>query len=117
MMRPSPVSSLVGIGCVVGGHLGLDLAQLRQAEVEHLHAAVRRDHDVARLQIAMGDAALVRGADGVAHADTDPQQRVERQAAAGIISPSGLPSTSSIVRNGNAVGLFDRVDGDDVRDG
>ena len=33
----------------------------RQAEVEDLHVAVGGDEDVLRLQIAMDDAALVRG--------------------------------------------------------
>jgi hypothetical protein len=32
---------------------------LGQAEVEHLHSAVWRDHDVRRLQVAMDDAPVV----------------------------------------------------------
>ena len=35
--------------------------ELRESEVEDLHDAVRRDHDVRGLQIAMDDAAFVRG--------------------------------------------------------
>ena len=38
------------------------LDQLREAEVEHLHAAVAGDHDVGRLDVAVDDAARVRGA-------------------------------------------------------
>ena len=36
------------------------LGQLGQAEIQHLHAAVPVDHDVARLQVAMHDARRVR---------------------------------------------------------
>ena len=43
----------------------LRFAQLRQAEVENLHRAIRCDLDVGGLQIAMDDSFLVRGLDGL----------------------------------------------------
>ena len=39
--------------------------ELRQTEVENLHALVARDEDVLRLQVAMDDALLVRGREAV----------------------------------------------------
>src|SRR5581483_6602745 len=39
--------------------------QLRQAEVENLQAAIARDEDVLRFQIAMHDPFLVRGGESV----------------------------------------------------
>jgi hypothetical protein len=53
----------------------------RQAEVEQLHAALR-DHDVARLQIAMDDALPVRAVERRGDVDGDAQRALERQRAA-----------------------------------
>ena len=52
--------------------------ELREAEVEHLHHAVRRDLDVRGLQIAMDDALLVGGFEGLADLTRDRQGFVER---------------------------------------
>ena len=90
--------------------------QLGEAEVEDLHAAVGVDHHVGGLQVAMGDAALVGGADRVgqrespscSHASSgSPSVRDQRRA-------SVWPSTSSIVRNSTPSCFLDRVDRDDV---
>ena len=53
----------------------------RQAEVEHLDGAVGADLDVARLEIAMDDALLVRGVERVGDLPRDAERLVERSAA------------------------------------
>ena len=52
--------------------------ELREAEVEHLHDAVRRDLDVRGLQIAMDDALLMRGFERLADLARDRQRFLER---------------------------------------
>ena len=54
---------------------------LRDAEVEDLHAALGRDLDVGRLQIAMDDAALVRRLERQRDLMDDRQRLIERQRA------------------------------------
>ena len=56
------------------------LAQLREAEVQHLDAALVADHHVAGLQVAMRDAPLVGRADRVGQRDRELQQLLERHA-------------------------------------
>ena len=56
--------------------------RLRQAEVEHLHRAVRRQLDVRRLQVAVHDAFLVRLLESLRHLLRDPARLVERDRAA-----------------------------------
>ena len=56
------------------------LRQLRQAEVEHLDDAVRRHHDVAGLEVAVDDAARVRGGERVGERDRDAQRLAEAAA-------------------------------------
>ena len=60
------------------GRPSASAAALRQTEVEHLHRAVGGDLDVGRLEIAVNDAALVRGL-----------QRRRRSAAQCSARPSG----------------------------
>ena len=68
-IRPSPVS----IAGRKRTHVGFDRAtgsvQLRETEIEHLDAAVCGHHDVGRLEVAVRDAPLMRGADGVGERD------------------------------------------------
>ena len=116
MMRPSPVSVARGPQSRVEA---VDGDSVAAASRGRSRAPSRRpvvgDHHVGGLQVAMGDAALVRGADRVGQRDGDPQQ-VGRAAcpAAGCTSASVLPSTSSIVRNRTPSCLLDGVDRDDV---
>ena len=73
MICPSRVSStLASFG-------GLDV--LGQAEVEHLHPAVRAHHDVGRLEVAVDDAAGVRGGQRFGNRHGDRQQLVQLEAA------------------------------------
>jgi hypothetical protein len=53
---------------------GLRLAQLREPEVEYLHASLRADHDVARFDVAVRDPSLVCSRHRIAHRDTDAEQ-------------------------------------------
>jgi hypothetical protein len=56
------------------GRLGLGGGfdrELGQAEVEHLHAAPRREHHVVRLQVAVDDPGGMRRGDGVGQSDRD----------------------------------------------
>src|SRR4029453_713025 len=59
------------------------LTQFREPEVEHFYAAFWRDHHVGRLQIAMGDALLMRGADGIRQRNGDLQELVELESMFG----------------------------------
>ena len=73
--------------------------QLRQAEVEDLHAPVRRDEHVVRLQVAMDDALLVRG--GEARARSARRSRAPCAPGCGPLlsrSRSVSPSSSSMTR-------------------
>ena len=58
--------------------LGPRGVQLGQAEVEDLRARLREDH-VARLQVAVDDAALVRGVEGLGDLRRDVERLRERQ--------------------------------------
>ena len=70
---------------------------LGQAEVEHLDGAVRRELDVGRLQVAVDDAALVRGLERLGDLPRDRQRLVERERArARCARRASSPSTSSI---------------------
>ena len=55
--------------------------QRREAEIEDLHPAVQREEDVLRLQVAMHDAAFVRGAKPSGHLEGDVERRVHRKCA------------------------------------
>ncbi len=103
-----------------GRHAGLGdeprvFLQLCQAEVEDLDPAVARDHHVGGLEIAVRDAALVRGADGVSQRDREVQHPIERQAALGNEVGKRLAVDQLEGQKRNAVRLFNRVNGDDVR--
>ena len=58
---------------------GVRVRELREAEVEHLHHAVRRDLDVRGLQIAMDDPLLVGGFERLGDLPRDRQRLVERK--------------------------------------
>ena len=58
------------------------LHRLRQAEVQHLHRAVRSHFDVRGFEIAMNDALLVRGFQGLRDLLRDGQRFIERDRAA-----------------------------------
>ena len=72
--------------------------RLREAEVEHLHGAVGPDLDVRGLEIAMHDAALVRGLERVG--DLPRDRAALRRAGIGPcgdpLARASSPSTSSI---------------------
>ena len=96
---------------------------LRQAEVEHLHRAVRRDLDVRGLQVAVDDALLVRGLERVGNLPRDRQRLGDRR---GRVHAAGSAATRDPLRErlaldqledqaAHAVRLFDAVDRADVR--
>ncbi len=96
------------------GHEARVFLQLGETEIEDLHAAVARDHDVGRLQIAMRDAALMRGADRVGERNREREQAVEWQAIVGDQIRKRLPIDELEREKRNAVDFLDRVDSDDV---
>ena len=73
-------------------------SQLGQAEVEELGARLRQ-HDVARLQVAVDDAVAVRLVEGVRDLDAVAQHLIGRQRAASPGDrPASRPSRYSITR-------------------
>ena len=72
---------------VAGAHGGLVLGaagprrivRFGEPEVQHLHAPVGRHHHVARLQIPVHDALVVRGGEGLCEGDRQLQQFRSRQ--------------------------------------
>ena len=99
---------------------GLDarlvLAELGETEVEHLDAAVGRHHHVGRLQIAMRDAAIVRGGHGIGERNRDLQQPIDAAARLCGISSASVRALDQLHREERDVaGLLDGVDRDDVR--
>ena len=65
---------------------------LGQTEVEHLHPAVGGHHDVGRLQVAVDDALVVGGRQGVGHGRGNLQDALERQPARGNrLAPATAP--------------------------
>ena len=70
------VGELVTFGLIAdrSGHL-------RQAEVEHLHGAVRPHFDVRRFQIAVDDALLVRGFERIRNLLRNGQRFIDRDRA------------------------------------
>ena len=90
--------------------------QFRQAEVEHLHGAVVADHDVGRLQIAMDDAARVRGRQRVGDGNGDAQHLAQAHAVARDERIEALAAHVLHHDEVDAVGRLDLVNRDDVRD-
>src|SRR5713226_8151343 len=68
---------------------------LREAKIEHLNQALRGDHDVGALEVAMNDVAAVRMAEGGGDLHSVAQHGFDRQASPAIRVFSGLPSTTS----------------------
>ena len=90
---------------------------LGEAEVENLDRGhPHGDHDVARLQVTMGDAFVVSSAEPFRESNGDRRgTRRSSMPSPGIhVHRAFCPSTNSIVRKCTSSGLFDRVDGDDV---
>ena len=86
-IRPSPVAGAAGM--VVAPEYSVRcIRELREAEVEHLDSAVvlaLSDHDVAGLQVAVRDAFLVRGSNGIGDGNRNRQDLGEQ---AGRLSES-----------------------------
>ena len=89
--------------------------QLREAEVEDLHAPVVGDEQVLGLQVAMDDALVVRGREAVGdlHGVVDGLAHRQRARAEPIAQRLALEQLRDDVRR--AVLLADVVDGEDVR--
>ncbi len=67
----------------LGQRVGL-CAQLREPEIEHLHASLR-EHDVGRLEVAVNDADAMRGGERIGYLRSDPQDFLERHRARRLI--------------------------------
>ena len=78
-MRPSWVTDCVSR--VVRSRVGGVVAQLREAEVEHLEPAVGREHHVVGLQVAVQDALLVRRRHRVGERDREREEALHGEAA------------------------------------
>ena len=89
--------------------------QFREAEVEHLDAAVGGDHDVGRLEIAVDDALVVRGGQCVGDRERDRHQAFTGQTAVGNQSIERLTLDQLHREEVDAVRFLDRIDRDDVR--
>ena len=75
-----------------------DRLRLRETEVEHLHPPMRRDADVAGLQVTMDDAALVRFLERFRDLFRDRDRVVHGDRARRRRSSRSSPSISSIAR-------------------
>ena len=89
--------------------------RLRQAEVEDLHDAVRRDLDVRRLQIAVHDALLVRGFERLRDLSRDGQRFVQRYGSARDAVGQRLAVDQLEHQGPNTIRVFQSVDRADVR--
>ena len=89
---------------------------LGEPEVQHLHQAARADHDVAGLQVAMDDAALVRRLERLRHLHADLQRgfHIERRPCQAGSERLALHQLQH--QHHRAAGhFFEPVDGGDVR--
>ena len=75
----------------------------------------RVEHGVGRLQIAMRDAALVRGAHRIGKRDGEVSTRSSGSPSGGMILLERLAVDELEREKRHAVGFLDRMDGDDVR--
>ena len=100
--RITPTPVIIAGVVIVGdcddarGHRARRFQRLGQAEVQHLHGAVRPHLDVGGLQIAVNDALLVRRFERFGDLLRDRQRLVDRDRPRAMRSASVGPSTSSI---------------------
>jgi hypothetical protein len=110
---------LTVLGQRLGGRLvaalGVELrAQLGEPEIEDLDVAVGRHHDVGRLEIAMDDAARMRGDQRVDHRLSNSHQLFDPHPRRRNHPLEGAPLDIAHGQKPRPVRLFHRVDGDDV---
>jgi len=74
--------------------------QLGQAEIEHLHGPVGAYDDVSRFQIAMNDAAGVRGRQGIGDGNRNPQHLAQAHA---VSRYARIETLAAYVRHDNEV--------------
>jgi hypothetical protein len=86
----------------------------RDAEIQHLHAGVRRDLDVGRLEIAMHDAAAVRGHERQRDLLGDVERGLHRQPAARQAVGQCRTLDQLEHERADALVFFELVDGGDV---
>ena len=84
----------------LGPRRGPGLLHLGQAEVEHLRLLALGDEDVRGLDVAVDDAALVRGVERVGDLDRRVEQTLERQRPAADAVLQRLPARNSMAMNG-----------------
>jgi hypothetical protein len=92
----------------------LSLRPLREAEVQHLDPPVVADHDVGRLEVAVGDALLVRGRHGIHQGNRDLEEPAERKALSWKELGQRLALHQFHRDEVNAARLLNRVHRDDV---
>ena len=85
------------------------VAQLGEAEVEHLEPPVRREHHVLGLQVAVQDALAVRRAHGVGECDREREEALHREAARGDLLAERLALDELHRQEAQAVRFLDRV--------
>ncbi len=88
--------------------------QLSQSEVEDLDSLLAGDHDVLRLEVAVGDAGLVGGGHPIGHLNRQIEQSPYRQRATGQQRPQGQAVHQLGDEVGYAVLGSDVVNGEDV---
>ncbi len=85
-----------------------------EAEVQHFHAPVVTQHDVAGLQVSVRDPLLVRGGDGVGERDGDVEDAIERPAGSRDELAERFPAHELHRDEPHAAAVLDRVDRDDI---
>src|SRR5262249_353618 len=91
------------------------VAVLREAEVKDLHHVSWRDDDVGRLEIAVDEAALVRGVEGVGNLTGDRDGLTRRQRSPADAIGERLAVDQFQHERGDAGALLETVDRRDVR--
>ena len=83
-IRPAAVAWAVKVGeATISAWEASAAVSLREAEVQHLHGAIRPELDVGGFQIAVDDALLVRRLEGAGHLQRNRHRFVERDRAPG----------------------------------
>ena len=88
--------------------------ELGQSEVEDLHPAIGRQHDVAGLEIAVRDAAGVSSSQGIRHRNRDLEEAVDLHATLGDDLTEWLALDQLHDQERDSLVFLDGEEGDDI---
>ncbi len=91
------------------------LGSPRQTEVENLHEALARHHDVHGGEVAVGDVLVMSGGEGIGHGDRNVEELRQGQAAFRDHAGEGAAFDQFHGDEGRPVRFFDGEDGHDMR--